>query len=299
MTHSTSGRVIKPFLRWPGGKTWLLERIQQECTAGRHARLIEPFLGGGALSLNAQIPVLASDVIPDLIETWECVRDDPNGLVKRVWAYGRGKDAFLKVRSSSPRSKMGRAARFLYLNRLCWGGVYRVNQMGEFNTPYGSDAERVIIRRQWLTAAAAALAHATFALSDFEDVVAQAQAGDFVFADPPYVMPSKTGESGFRRYSRDVFDRSDLARLLDSLSSASVRGATVFLCLGWRDDARFVQDLVRAHNLSVVGTWRRSSARATIGSAFTEVLITAQPAPTAPAAKLIAAAGVPSSRMRL
>src|SRR5690606_22433116 len=118
------------------------------------------------------------------------------------------------------------AARFIYLNRTCWNGLYRVNLKGKFNVPIGSKTA-VLLPTDDFQHAASLLKRATLDVSDFEHVVDSAEEGDFLFADPPYVAQENLGV--FRKYHTSSFSWDDQVRLKESLVRAKARGATVVL----------------------------------------------------------------------
>jgi len=127
-----------PFLKWPGGKRWLSHAIV-ELTKGRDTRrYYEPFLGGGAAFFELQ-PKKAtlSDINPHLIETYDQVRQKPLAIAKRLAKITVDPDTYYHIRSQKPRSAVGRAVRFLYLNRTAFAGMYRENESGKFNVPFG------------------------------------------------------------------------------------------------------------------------------------------------------------------
>ena len=148
---------VKPLLKWAGGKRRLLQTLFEVFPENFDVirnKYFEPFVGGGAVlfglanylsaeevgSLSKkQKSIIVSDTNGELINFYEVVRDSPNELSNKIRDLAKKTDRedFYSVRSSSPKTKVGRAARLLYLNRLCFNGLYRVNSKGEFNVPYG------------------------------------------------------------------------------------------------------------------------------------------------------------------
>jgi len=224
-TQNGRQRVAAPFLKWPGGKRWLAPFMTRLIEPHLRGRYIEPFLGGGAIFL-AMSPCKArlSDVNDQLISCYEVVRDDPERLIQAVWRFSNSRACYYRVRASAPRGKIGAAARFIYLNRTCWGGIYRVNRRAEFNTPFG-DSGRVICSGGNLRKCAGALKTAVLRSGDFEEAVEEASAGDVVYADPPYV--TRQGVERFLRYNDAVFRWQDQKRLAESAQGAAGRGALV------------------------------------------------------------------------
>lgn len=220
--------AVSPILKWPGGKQWLAP-VLAPLLVGYVSRVyIEPFAGSAAtfLAMRPRNAVL-SDVNHDLVETLITIRDQPDELLERVWRLSNSASCYYRVRSSSPRTTIGRAARFLYLNRTAWGGMYRQNRKGEFNVPFGNSG-RVICRKQWMLDTSRALAGASLKHSDFEAVIDRAGPGDVVYADPPYVGPHRSNEE-FARYNATPFTWRDQTRLTASLERAVSRGAVAAL----------------------------------------------------------------------
>lgn len=217
--------MAPPILKWPGGKRALAPRI-----AGlfppRYGRYIEPFAGGAALFfyLEPRRAVIA-DRNSELIEVYETVRRFPSEVISRLKLMRISSAEYYSVRARSPRSAIGRAARFLYLNRTAFNGIYRVNRAGRFNVPFGCKPGTVVCDEPALRRAAVLLGDAILRSCDFEEVVAEAVSGDLVYADPPYTTAHDN--NGFRRYNESLFSWADQVRLAAALRAAAERGANV------------------------------------------------------------------------
>lgn len=218
---------MKPFLKWPGGKRWLVEDIAK-AIGNIDGRYIEPFLGGGSLFffLEPKSAIL-SDANRDLIETYLAVRTSSNEIEKQLLYYQQhhSKDFYYAERSKKYLSLECRAAQFIYLNRTCFNGIYRVNLRGEFNVPLGSKTS-VVMPNDNFKKVAEILESAQLCCNDFEEIIDQAETGDVVFADPPYTV--KHNVNGFIKYNENLFAWSDQIRLHDALSRAVNRGARVY-----------------------------------------------------------------------
>jgi DNA adenine methylase len=125
-----------------------------------------------------------------------------------------------------PEGFAQKAARFIYLNRTCWNGLYRVNLNGEFNVPIGTKTS-VLLGSDDFPSTSQTLQSATLIAGDFEVAIDQAQAGDVVFCDPPYTV--RHNNNGFVKYNEQLFVWQDQVRLKDSLERAQARGARVFV----------------------------------------------------------------------
>lgn len=219
---------LVPPLKWAGGKRWFAQN-HQSLLPKSYIRYIEPFLGSGALYFSEK-PELArlSDLNEELINFYVILRDSPLPLRKLLLAHQRNHSSehYYRVRSSRPRTPLGRAARTLYLNRTCWNGLYRVNLQGIFNVPKGTK-ERVLLDTDDFLALSKLLKTAELICQDFEESINSAQAGDFIFVDPPYTVAHNN--NGFIKYNQHLFRWEDQIRLRDSLLRAVRRGAQVLI----------------------------------------------------------------------
>lgn len=190
-------------------------------------RYIEPFCGGCALFFATQPPTaLLCDINDELIRTLQAIRDDPDSVAAAVEAFG-GPDSYYAVRAMEPASLAleVRAARFLFLNRLCFNGVYRTNRSGKFNVPRGTSTGSMPSLDE-LRAVGAVLRCATLRTADFADSLEEVRSGDFVYLDPPYF---KSGRGAYGEYGYPSYRRADLHRLCDGLAKISAAGASFLL----------------------------------------------------------------------
>lgn len=212
----------RPFLKWAGGKTQLLNELlpllPQEIDT-----YYEPFLGGGAvffaISREKRIArrVILSDSNPELINAYVAVRDDVKKLLSLLRAHARShcERHYYEVRDSNPRSVYQRAARTIYLNKTGFNGLYRVNRNGQFNVPFGRYTNPKIVDEENLLAVSVALEGAELVCQDFGMSVASAAAHPddaSVYFDPPY-LPVKSGS--FTSYDRLPFGTEEHQRLAD------------------------------------------------------------------------------------
>lgn len=211
----------KPVLKWAGGKQQLISELLSNMPS-KYNRYIEPFFGGGALFFAVEpMDAIIADSNPDLINFYKTLASDVDSLIKAVKEHKNDEETFYKIRSINPStlSKVEQAARILYLNRTCFNGLYRVNRKGEFNVPYGHYKNPTICDEQLLRATSNALKKATILLGDYKNVLQEnAQPGDFIFLDPPYLPISKY--SDFKRYTKEQFyeeDQIDLANEINRL----------------------------------------------------------------------------------
>lgn len=219
---------MRPFLAWAGGKRWL---VANHSTWLRHGakRYIEPFLGSGAVFFYLRpASAVLSDLNHELVLTYEVLRETPDLVFRHLRRHHRlhSHAHYYSVRDSRPRSKASRAARFIYLNRTCFNGLYRVNRQGSFNVPVGTK-ENVILPTDDFKAISCALQGAELAARDFAETIRLAREGDFLYVDPPYTV--RHNSNGFVKYNEKIFSWGDQRRLADSLAEAASRGACILL----------------------------------------------------------------------
>lgn len=219
--------ALTPFLKWAGGKRWLEQYLSTRLPTFN--RYIEPFLGSGAtyFRLKPKTAVLA-DLNSELITTYQAIKDDWNKVLGHLKKHhGRHSHSYYyQMRAQKPRSAAGRAARFIYLNRTCWNGLYRVNLRGEFNVPIGTKTN-VLLTTDRFDKISELLSSAELLSSDFESVIDRAEENDLIFADPPYTV--KHNLNGFVKYNEKLFSWDDQIRLRDALMRAKKRGAHIIL----------------------------------------------------------------------
>ena len=230
-------KTINPFLKWAGGKRWLVSRNLITFPA-EYNRYIEPFLGSGAVFFAMQPhTAILSDSNENLIETYQAIKDD----WKSVWILLKKHHRlhcnkyYYSMRESQPRTIHGKAALFIYLNRTCWNGLYRVNLSGKFNVPIGTK-EKVILNTYDFESISNILKNTELLRHDFEEVINKAIKGDLVFIDPPYTV--KHNNNNFIKYNENLFSWNDQIRLRDSLLLAKQRGAYVFSTNAYHDSVK-------------------------------------------------------------
>lgn len=222
----TSEAPMIPFLKWPGGKRWFVARYGNALPRN-YSRYIEPFLGGGSVFffLNPASAML-SDSNSELISAYLGLREEKDKVEDLLRKHSRrhNKRYYYTIRNSSPRTLAGKAARFIYLNRTCFNGIYRVNLDGEFNVPKGTK-DTVLLETDDFSAISSALQKTKLLASDFEPVINEAGANDFIFIDPPYTV--RHNNNGFIKYNEVLFSWQDQLRLANSVTRARDRGARV------------------------------------------------------------------------
>lgn len=223
----------RPFLKWAGGKRGLLEQLRPLLPA-KFAAYHEPFVGGGAMFFDLNLVpgqrAHLSDANEELVRTYHAVRDTPRVLICHLNRLQVSEEEFYRVRQQDPSqlSEVECAARMIYLNKTCFNGLYRVNGSGKFNVPWGKCApEKVVCDAENIRACSDALEHAKVRVADFCEVTKVANAGHFVYLDPPYVPLSKT--ANFTGYTADRFGPPDLERLSLVCRLLDAKGALFML----------------------------------------------------------------------
>jgi DNA adenine methylase len=267
--------MAKPFFKWVGGKTQLLGDLTQLIPA-TEGTYYEPFIGGAATFFHFQAlkrfrRAVLNDVNPEIINCYTMVRDQLPWLIERLdlvqaqpWNTS---EYFYNMRASKPSQPIDRAVRFLYLLRTCFNGIYRVNRKGEFNTPFGKYANPRLYNAADLKAASEALQGVELRLGGFRAAVYDAQPGDVVYFDPPYVPVSKT--ANFTAYAGEFGpeQQQDLANLFQELVQ---RGVT---CVESNSDAPLVRELYRNFPLTVVGARRNLNSDGAKRGPINEIVV--------------------------
>lgn len=190
-------------------------------------RYIEPFLGGGSVFFHlAPNQAIVSDIDQELINVYHMMRSNPRQLRDLLLGHQEthSRDHYYEVRAAVPETPIERATRFLYLNRTCFNGMYRVNHLGQFNVPIGSKqhfTDDVNLFEDY----SELLRRAYIRRQDFVETICSAADGDFVFADPPYTIAHN--QNYFIKYNEHLFSWSDQKRLLRALTRARNRGAII------------------------------------------------------------------------
>ena len=248
---------MEPVLKWAGGKRQLLSDIKAIITPERldgHT-FFEPFVGGGAVFLALEHDsVVINDYNVELMNVYSEIRDNPEELLKLLEAHKskHNRNYFYEVRNwdrsanYASLSNTEKAARIIYLNRTCFNGLYRVNNKGYFNVPFGRYVRPDIVTRERILALHKYLTdnHVVLCCGDFEAAVTTAQAGDVVYFDPPYDYD----DEGFTSYTASSFSRADLRRLKQLCDRLVARGCVVVIS---NNDTKFVRQLFAGNQYSI------------------------------------------------
>ena len=261
---------IKPFLRWAGGKQWLSRHLStsiRDC-GGTY---FEPFLGGASVYFSArpQSAVL-SDLNERLIETYQQLKDTPHDVISLLNQWKNNESTYYTIRDAESSDKIRRAAQFIFLNRTCWNGLYRVNRQGQFNVPFGHHG-RTVFDKQHLLDVSIALQNAELYHGDFDDILERAKKSDCIYLDPPYTSPHHP--NGFRQYNESNFTWQDQERLARTVASLSDRGCRVIIS---NADHESVLDLYRGFSYQRVHRYSILAASSEHRRPTTELLLASE-----------------------
>lgn len=266
---------MKPPIKWAGGKTRLLPELLKRVPSHiADLRYHEPFLGGGALFFALR-PAHAhlNDLNANLIGALTSIRDEGAAVLQELVTLEteHNLETFLKVRellANPDLPSATRAAVFLYLNRTCFNGLYRVNRSGKFNVPFGHYRDPRIVDVPMITRTSLALQNVKLTALDFEEATAGCAYGDFVYFDPPYVPMSET--ASFTGYTENGFDDQAQYRLSATFARLAHRGAYVMLS---QSDHDFARRLYKGFHITSVENSRSVSANGDSRGKVPELII--------------------------
>ena len=271
----------KPFVKWVGGKRQLLTQFRRlnlyppELFDIKRGRYFEPFVGGGAVFFDL-LPErgFLSDLNKELVITYNVIKNDVGGLIASLKKHKNDKDYFLKLRSQdlSKLSDLSVASRFIFLNRTCFNGMYRVNSKGGFNVPYGKYTNPLICDEDNLKKVSKALQGIEIKHQDYKEVLKKAKKGDFIYFDPPYYPISKT--SSFTSYTSEAFLDKEQIELRDTFMELNKRGCYVMLS---NSDTPFINKIysgLQGVRINKVEAGRAINSKGSGRGKITEVLIT-------------------------
>lgn len=223
----TSEASIQPFLRWAGGKSWLVKHLDSIMGDVDFRHYHEPFLGGAAFffSTKHRLRSYLSDVNDDLIQAYIAVRDAPEDVIRFFSEFRNTEEQYYTIRAQQYEDPAQRAAQFIFLNQMSYNGIYRVNLQGRYNVPYGFRNIEYDIRR--IRDASTALKNTNIKCGDFEINKYVIKAGDLVFLDPPYTVSHNN--NGFIKYNRKLFSLEDQYRLSQFIDYIKRKGAYYIL----------------------------------------------------------------------
>ena len=272
---------LKPFTKWVGGKRQLLPELVK-CLPPDFGHYYEPFIGGGALFFELKRNhCTINDYNSDLVATYETIRDDVDGLIELLKQHelNNSKDYYLDIRSVDRdgrienMTKTERAARLIYMLRVNFNGLYRVNSKNQFNVPYGKYKNPKIVDENNLRNISDYLNQNNVKIlnGDFTDAVRFSEKGDLIYFDPPYVSLSNTEK--FTSYTSTGFSYEDQVRLRDLFVELTQKGVYVILS---NSSAKLVYELYEdvATKIIEVDATRMINSKADKRGKIKELIIT-------------------------
>jgi len=269
--------LVAPVLKWLGGKRQLLHDIERHIPE-KYSTYYEPFLGGGAVlfALQPQRAVV-NDMNEELINVYRVIRDNVDELIEDLKKHKNEADYYYAIRELD-RDKgryrqldnIKKASRILYLNKTCYNGLFRVNQQGEFNAPFGRHKNPNIVNETTLRAVSHYLNRAkiTFRCGDFVEAVKGIRKGSFVYFDPPYDPVSNS--ANFTGYDKSGFDREEQIRLKKLCDKLNGRGVKFLLSNSATD---FILDLYKDYNITIIQAKRIINSKVDKRGRVSEVLV--------------------------
>ncbi|AZR98335.1 TPA: DNA adenine methylase [Streptococcus suis] len=271
--------TLQPFTKWTGGKRQLLPVIKS-LMPDNYNSYFEPFIGGGAVFFEL-IPkkAIINDFNSELINCYRQIKDNPQKLIELLVEHQKNnsKDYYLELRSVDRDDRIHamtdteRAARIMYMLRVDFNGLYRVNSKNQFNVPYGRyknpkivDSDLILSISQYLNKN-----NIEILTGDFEKAVEDVGAGDFVYFDPPYIPLSET--SAFTSYTHEGFSYEDQVRLRDVFRKLDKKGAYVMLS---NSSSPLVEELYKGFNIHKVEAIRTNGAKASSRGKISEFIVT-------------------------
>ncbi len=275
----------RPFVKWVGGKRQLLKQFRSmnlyppEKFNPNTNVYFEPFVGGGAVFLDL-LPQKAflSDLNNELVVTYNVIKNDVESLIKLLKKHQNNKEYFLNIRAKNVDkiTDIEIASRFIYLNRTCFNGLYRVNSKGGFNVPFAGNKNPLICDEINLRKISKALKYVEIKNQDYKAVLKKAKKGDFIYFDPPYYPVSKT--ASFTSYTKESFQEKEQIELRDTFAELTNRGCFVMLS---NSDTPFINKIYseikmkgKLVRINKVYAGRAINSDATKRGKISEVLIT-------------------------
>jgi len=270
---------LQPFTKWTGGKRKLIPKLK-ELMPEIYGNYYEPFIGGGALffELSPRVAII-NDFNEELINCYIQIKENPIKLIEilKIHKEKNSKEYYLEIRGLDRTdkfkelSKVERAARIMYMLRVDFNGLYRVNSKNQFNVPYGNYANPKIVDEELINNISNYLNtyDITITSGDFEDSVSTVKEGDFVYFDPPYIPLNET--SSFTSYTHEGFSYEDQVRLRNTVRRLTEKGVKVMVS---NSSSKLTIDLYEEFNIHYVEVSRTNGAKSSSRGIIKEVIIT-------------------------
>ncbi|MDR1884548.1 MAG: DNA adenine methylase [Prevotella sp.] len=271
-------KLVSPFVKWVGGKRQLMDSIMEAMPKNiSNYTYVEPFVGGGAVLFHIQPGnAIINDFNSELINVYRVVKENPEELVADLKKHKNESDYFYAIRQLDrgedfeKTDKVKRASRLIYLNKTCYNGLYRVNNAGEFNSPFGRYKNPNIVNEPVLRAVSSYLNSNNVQIcnTDYDDILKNLDKNSFVYLDPPYHPVSES--SSFTGYVQGGWNMFDQVRLREACDDLTIRGVKFLLS---NSASSFIIDQYRAYNTSIVKAIRSINSDGERRGEVNEVLI--------------------------
>lgn len=263
---------MNSFIKWAGSKKQLLPVIAESMPMS-YNRYIEPFAGSACLffQLTPNRSILG-DINIELINTYKALKENVHEVIRHLYNLKDSKEEFYRLRSINPSdlNNSRSAARFIYLNRFCFNGLYRTNQQGIFNVPYGQykDKTNRLPPPETLISCSQALQKTVLIAGTFEKTISRAKERDFIYLDPPYCIKSR---QVFNQYSNFSFDEYEIEKLKIHLDNLNNIGVSFMVSYAYSNEGLF---LAKGYNSRAVMVKRNISGFASHRRKSKELIIT-------------------------
>ncbi|MGV4530378.1 DNA adenine methylase [Ornithobacterium rhinotracheale] len=275
---SRKNKLVAPFLKWVGGKRQLANQIVEMLPSNyRELNYVEPFIGGGAILFHLQPKnAIINDLNEELINVYNVIKNNLDALISDLKKHENSSDYFYEIRSLDRNenfknlSEVERASRVIYLNKTCYNGLYRVNNAGEFNSPYGKYKKPNIVNEPVLKAVSKYLNLNNISIynKDYSKVLNEIPENSFVYLDPPYHPISDS--SNFTGYIKGGWDVFDQIKLKDICEELDARGIKFLLS---NSSADLIKELYAHYDICKVKANRAVNSNASRRGEVEELLI--------------------------
>lgn len=274
--YEKKNKLVNPILKWVGGKRQLLPEITK-LLPDKITTYYEPFLGGGALLFHLQPKkAFVNDINPELINLYTIIKESPKELIEDLKKHVNESEYFYEVRGLDRTEKymtmsnVEKASRILYLNKTCYNGLFRVNSMGEFNTPFGKYKNPKIVEEITINAVSHYFNNSDIRITscDYKEALKGIRKGSFVYFDPPYDPISDS--SSFTGYAKGGFGKEEQIRLKEFCDTLTQKGVKFLLS---NSATPFIKELYKDYQINFVRAKRNINSKKELRGEVEEVLI--------------------------
>lgn len=270
-------KLVQPVLKWVGGKRQLLPEIEKYIPKN-YKTYYEPFIGGGAVLFHLQPKsAVVNDVNSELINMYNVIKYDVDALIENLKEHENNPEYFYSLREVDRNkdeygklTNIQRASRVIYLNKTCYNGLFRVNQSGEFNSPFGGYKNPNIVNEATLRAVSNYFnrADVRFVNADFVEALSGITKGSFVYFDPPYDPVSSS--ASFTGYDKGGFNRDEQIRLKELCDELNAKGVKFLLS---NSSTAFIHELYKDYKIEIVKAKRAINSNGSLRGDVDEVLV--------------------------